>query len=329
MKKLQRHRLFRTRRIVEMIRNGIDGKRFPSARKMAHELEVSWDTVIRDLDYLRDDEGAPIAYDASRKGYYLERPGWSLRPVSLTAREAEALAMVSHMFQPFRGTPLEKDVQGLYAKIGLAMEGDVSGPFMRREDAVSFIADDFVPIDAARWTRLVGLTRQRAPVRMTYITFAGECRRYDLTPVHVFAYHGNWYVAAFIRDRPEVRTFAMSRVRAIRELGESGWAPAEFDSATYAAEAYGIMGGEKALRVRVRASRAIAAYMAERMWHPSQRVTRRRDGSVDIAFTTRGRKEVVRWVLSWQPDLKVLSPASLGKRVREKMEEGIRARRKV
>jgi predicted DNA-binding transcriptional regulator YafY len=175
-----------------------------------------------------------------------------------------------------------------------------------------------------RGGELVGLTRRRAPLRMTYITFGGERRRYDITPVHVFAYHGNWYVAAFIRDRPDVRTFAISRVRAVRELGESGWAPTGFDSATYAAEAYGIMGGEKELRVRVRASPAIAAYMAERIWHPSQRVTRRRDGSVDIAFTTRGRKEVVRWVLSWQPDLKVLSPASLRDRVREKMEDALR-----
>jgi predicted DNA-binding transcriptional regulator YafY len=33
---------------------------------------------------------------------------------------------------------------------------------------------------------------------------------------------------------------------------------------------------------------------------------------------------VVRWVLSWQPDLKVLSPASLRDRVREKMEDALR-----
>ena len=37
----------------------------------------------------------------------------------------------------------------------------------------------------------------------------------------------------------------------------------------------------------------------------------RRDGRVEMRFETTGRKQVIRWILSWMPDVKVLAPKSL------------------
>ena len=42
---------------------------------------------------------------------------------------------------------------------------------------------------------------------------------------------------------------------------------------------------------------------------------------------TTGRKELVRWVLSWMPDVKVLGPKSLHYRIREKLQDGLRAQK--
>ena len=36
-----------------------------------------------------------------------------------------------------------------------------------------------------------------------------------------------------------------------------------------------------------------------------------------------GWKELVRWILSWQPDVRVLAPAALRARVLEKLEQGL------
>lgn len=33
----------------------------------------------------------------------------------------------------------------------------------------------------------------------------------------------------------------------------------------------------------------------------------RRDGRIELRLETTGRKELIRWVLSWMPDLKVLA----------------------
>jgi predicted DNA-binding transcriptional regulator YafY len=54
-----------------------------------------------------------------------------------------------------------------------------------------------------------------------------------------------------------------------------------------------------------------AVYVAEREWHPSQKLKHRTDGRVEMRLETTGRKELVRWVLSWIPAVKVLAPKSL------------------
>ena len=65
--------------------------------------------------------------------------------------------------------------------------------------------------------------------------------------------------------------------------------------------------------------KTIGAYIGERIWHPSQEITRLEGGDLDLRFETDGWKELVRWILSWQPDIEMLAPAVLRKRVREKM----------
>lgn len=69
----------------------------------------------------------------------------------------------------------------------------------------------------------------------------------------------------------------------------------------------------------------LAVYITERQWHPSQEFRTRPDGRVEMRLETTGRKELVRWVLSWMPDVKVLAPKSLRDRIAEKLRDGLRA----
>jgi predicted DNA-binding transcriptional regulator YafY len=40
-------------------------------------------------------------------------------------------------------------------------------------------------------------------------------------------------------------------------------------------------------------------------------------------MVTTGRKELIRWILSWMPDVKVLAPKSLRERIVEKLHTGL------
>ena len=75
--------------------------------------------------------------------------------------------------------------------------------------------------------------------------------------------------------------------------------------------------------LRLLFSAHVATYIRERVWHPSQRLRERRDGSLEMRLETSGHKELLRWVLSWVPDVEVLAPRSLRDRVREKLHEAL------
>ena len=86
---------------------------------------------------------------------------------------------------------------------------------------------------------------------------------------------------------------------------------------------HGIGGGEKPIKVRLLFEPKLAIYITERQWHRTQEFLTRRDGRVEMRLVTTGRKELVRWVLSWMPDVKVLTPKSLRDRIKEKLRDGL------
>lgn len=91
--------------------------------------------------------------------------------------------------------------------------------------------------------------------------------------------------------------------------------PEGFDARTHARDAFGITGGEKPMKVRLLFEPKLAVYISERQWHPTQVLKKRGDGRIELRMETTGRKELVRWVLSWMPDVRVLAPNSLRDRM--------------
>ena len=126
-------------------------------------------------------------------------------------------------------------------------------------------------------------------------------------------------------EKDKIGTFALSRFRRIEATGQTFSRPAAFSPETYARQAFGIVGGEEAIKVRLLFEPKLAVYITERDWHPTQQFRMRRDGRVVMRMETTGRKELIRWVLSWMPDVQVLAPKSLRDRIAEKLRDGLRA----
>jgi predicted DNA-binding transcriptional regulator YafY len=180
-----------------------------------------------------------------------------------------------------------------------------------------------VQIDPDLWGRMAGFIERREAIRATYQTFSGRVSKYELQPYHLLAYHGNWYLLAHNTERDRMVTFALSRFREIEGTSETFRRTQDFDAQAYARESFGITRGEKNLRVRLLFEPKLAVYIMERQWHPSQRSIRRTDGRVEMRMETSGRKELIRWVLSWMPDVRVLAPKSLRERIEEKLRDGL------
>jgi len=88
-------------------------------------------------------------------------------------------------------------------------------------------------------------------------------------------------------------------------------------------DASGISEAEKPWKVRLLFAKEVATYIRERVWHSSQQLRERRDGRLAIRLGTSGRKELMRWILSWMPNVKVLAPRQLRERLKQRMTQGL------
>jgi predicted DNA-binding transcriptional regulator YafY len=77
------------------------------------------------------------------------------------------------------------------------------------------------------------------------------------------------------------------------------------------------------VRVKVRFLPAVARYVEESTWHPSQKLTRQRDGSVIAEFTLDGTEEIKRWIMSFGKQAQVMKPDELRDEIVEEWKKAV------
>jgi predicted DNA-binding transcriptional regulator YafY len=75
--------------------------------------------------------------------------------------------------------------------------------------------------------------------------------------------------------------------------------------------------------VRIRFDRSWAIHVEEHSWHPSQKLERLEDGSVDLLMAVGGTTELRNWVLSFGGGAEVLEPESLRAEVAVELERAL------
>ncbi len=126
-------------------------------------------------------------------------------------------------------------------------------------------------------------------------------RRID--PMVVFFALGAWYVGAYCHRAGDERMFRVDRIRGLRSTGEHFEAdPTAFESG----EVYNPEPTDP--RVTLRLAPA-AAWVAEA--HPTQSVTERPDGTLDVTLIVSERAWLDRLLLRLGPDAEVVEPHAL------------------
>ena len=82
---------------MKLIDQALRARKWPNDRTLAADLEVDPRTIRRDLEFLRDQYHAPIAYDKAHRGYYYTEPTFNLSFPQLTQGELIALFLADRM----------------------------------------------------------------------------------------------------------------------------------------------------------------------------------------------------------------------------------------
>jgi predicted DNA-binding transcriptional regulator YafY len=142
------------------------------------------------------------------------------------------------------------------------------------------------------------------PLRAT----SAEIRKVE--PYKIWFYEGTIYVIGLCRLRNEIRTFVIDRITMLNVTDERFETPADFDFQKYVRSGFKVMHDEL-YTVRILISPAWSRYVGEKIWHESQMIQKRFDGSIEINFKVAGLDEIKQWVLGLGPEAVVMAPEEL------------------
>ena len=152
------------------------------------------------------------------------------------------------------------------------------------------------------------LNQRRLSMRYHSVS-SGTEKTYRIDPYRLVYAQGGLYLWAYVPAYDALRTFAVQRIRHVTPLNESFDIAEELDRRAMS-DSLGVHEGPTA-HVEVEFAPQVAPFVVERIWHPSQTVTQRSDGSVIVALEVCVDTALTTWILGYGASARVLEPAHL------------------
>ncbi|MBA4138356.1 MAG: WYL domain-containing protein [Opitutus sp.] len=285
-----------------------------TAASLAEELETSGRTVKRDIEFMRDQLGAPIEWDATAHTYTYSRPCDILPLLRLDAGEALALTLAGQTFAAWHGTPLGRALGVALGKIAGVIGGAISVPVSEIRHLVfhpdaAAAADD----ELRHFATALEAIRRRRVLRLVYqkprSDSAPETRL--VHPLHLAFLDHRWVLVAHDPNRGAPRNFLLARIRETHATAGTFTPPPDFDLSSYLRGSLGRFTGREDHLVQLRFAPRLAPYVREKPWHASQVETLRADGSLEVALRLNNLVDVRRHILACGHQVEVLAPPEL------------------
>lgn len=299
--------LIRMYTIDEMLRSN----RYPNCSSLAQYFEVSTKTIQRDIDYMRDMFGAPIAYDARERGFFYEEEWMFLPSAFLDEREAEALKVVKKVLVQYEDTPYYAEVSQALDKVLQCLPDTMSDP-SSFSSVYSFQQPTTERFSALHFARIEDGIRQKLKVRIRYnAPSTGEVSERVIHPYRLHNVSDTWYVIAYCELRKGMRSFVVRRMKEVTLLTDHYEPDPSIDPDEYVSRMFQRNIGNEEYSVRIHFSERQSRWMRERTWHDSQSVEEQDDGSLILCMQVSSLDAVRSWVMQYSSEAEVLEPKAL------------------
>ena len=287
-----------------------------SFQALLDELEVSPATLKRDLDYLKDQLGAPIEYDRFLNGYrfgeeyrgqkhelpglwFSERELYSLLMAHQLLSELDSEGVISRHLQPL--------LDRIHQMLGTG-ESDAKALLKR----VKIIGSAKRPVSSQFFELIGEALLKRKRIHMRYLTRGrGEVGERDVSPQRMVHYRNTWYVDAWCHTRERLLRFALDAIDHATALDAKAkevslkQVEAEMDGG------YGIYAGAKRAWATLLFQPQAAQWVSREEWHPDQQVSWRPDGRYQLKVPFNDATELIMDLLRQGEFVEVIAPESL------------------
>jgi predicted DNA-binding transcriptional regulator YafY len=288
-------------RLMTMLNKLNGGNRIRSG-EIAKEFNVTIRTIQRDIDLLCQ-TGFPV--DMVRKGEYSFMEGFSLKKVMLTNEEASLLSFFHEMADSL-GENFSQSFRGLLNKI-LPKEDD--SPFYVKWPETHPPMRNF-PF----FKELEAAIRECRKISLSYETEKGG-ELFKLCPLKFINFEGFWYLLAMPDGKRQFWKFRSEKIRGL-ELSNDYFEPPQNIKAVLDRSVNIWFSEEPGERIVLEIGKSSAHYFRKKVYFPGQKIVKeKKDGSL-LVETRANFNEVIRTIIHWIPDIRVIAPKALDQRIK-------------
>ncbi len=218
-----KNQIRRIQTILMMMRQ----KRYPNYKSFMKEMktldpagvyELSSKTFQRDIADLRDEYGAPVCYDASRKGFYLSNPDWYNEELMVEPFEMKAALLSERVASGILPAPLRGEINKAVSALLMKNEsGMAEGVEL---ESFQVLPPEHLPqVDPNIFLTCYNAWEQRKYLSLKYSSVKKNCSEKLFEP-HVFAWNGGcWYLKGKLLknddvsyEEPRIQVLALHRI---------------------------------------------------------------------------------------------------------------------
>jgi len=301
----------------------LSSKQGRSAAELAEELGCHSRTVYRDLEALQV-AGFPLFTERVH-----HKSKWSLLssakqqiPIPLDLAELMALYFSRNMMKFLKNTVFYDSLESLFLKIKTTLPPSYIQYLGRIEEGIEVGPKPYKPY--GRFRQIIDQVNesvvQRRVVRMSYYSMSRKkTTQRKVAPYKIWFFDETFYMIGYCQLRKDVRIFALDRIQQLEVTEKSFEIPEKIDLDTFMKSSFGVFHGNP-VHVEIWFHADIAGYIAEKIWHDTQKIETRPDGSIVFTAEVAGTEEIKFWILNWGAKAEALAPESLRNEIRSEAE---------
>jgi predicted DNA-binding transcriptional regulator YafY len=231
----------------------------------------------------------------------------------LSPTELMSLTFSRQLLTPLEGTGIQASLESALGKAASAIPPEAMNLVRQLERSFSV---GLGPHKRYRHHRhaIDVLTRsitQKHTVQMRYYSASRNMTaRREVDPYRLRYVDGGLYLIGYCHLRKDVRMFAVERIRSLSPTDHPYQMPLHFDLESYVEDALVVMRGER-VQVELVFDKATAAWVRDRVWHPSQKFKRGKKGTLSMILQVANTRELLGWILSFGAGVSVVQPKEL------------------
>jgi predicted DNA-binding transcriptional regulator YafY len=283
------------------------------ASDLARECEVSERTIYRDIIALSS-VNIPIYFD---NGYRLLTDAF-LPPLNFSLDDYLVLKLSLSSSVLMENSPLRKHAKAVLAKIEANLNPTLKAEIEKVKEPLKItIRSNY---DFSKLSLIFKLIEQsllnKKSLRIEYESLETGLATRQVDPYSLIFRRHAWYLIGFCHLRNEIRIFRLNRIKKITLLDKSFERKPDFSLSTLFKDSWEIYQGEPVV-VKIRFKGIGAKVVESGQHHPSEKISKLKDGSLIYEVKVNGIEEIARWILGFGENAEVIEPKELRERVKQ------------